>query len=120
MKRDINIIKQILFDAESDKYPFGTIVEFDDIPSHVCAYHVALMQDEGLVIAKLIESSDYPVAAAIIIRLTSAGHNFCDGLRHDTIWNKVKDQVIDYGLSVCVEWVKYEVRQRVFGVPPNR
>jgi hypothetical protein len=63
------------------------------------------------------------IAAASIDRLTSAGHDFCAGIRQDTIWNKAKEHILKpgafYGLSVLVEYVRVQVHQRVFGVPPS-
>ena len=31
----------------------------------------------------------------MIHRLTSAGHDFCDGIRQDTIWNKAKNTLLN-------------------------
>jgi len=123
MKRDMELIRTILLNVEDGKYAYGRRIHVDGVSLDVCAYHVALMQDVGLVDAKVIQSSDSPTAAALIFRLTSAGHDFCDGIRQDTIWNKAKEHILkpgaSYGLSVFVEWVKLEVHQRVFGVPPS-
>lgn len=123
MKRDMDIIRQILLNAEDDKYPYGGHVHLDGIPNETCAYHVALMQDAGLVEARVIKTSSCPYAAALIHRLTSAGHDFCDGIRQDTIWNKAKEHILQpgasYGLSILVEYVKIQIRERVFGVPPS-
>jgi len=121
MKRDMEIIRSILINAESDKYGYGEAVRLDGVSVKTCAYHVALMQDAGLVEAQVSKSVECPYAMACIHRLTSAGHDFCDGIRQDTIWKKAKEHIIkpgaSYGLSILVEWVKLEVHQRVFGVP---
>ncbi|HKI69537.1 MAG TPA: DUF2513 domain-containing protein, partial [Verrucomicrobiae bacterium] len=93
----------------------------DGVSDEVCAYHVALMQDAGLVDAQIIKSTSSPYAAARIDRLTSSGHDFCDAIRQDTIWKKAKEHIIkpgaSYGLSVLVEWAKTEVRKIVFPNP---
>ena len=119
MKRDMEIIRKILLNVEADKYQLGEIVRLDGVPDDICAKHVALILDAGLAVGRLHKSDSYGIVAADIERLTTPGHDFCDGIRHDTIWNKAKDHIIEYGLSVCVEWVKLEVHQRVFGVPPS-
>src|SRR6266853_1038751 len=115
MKRDMDIIRQILLNAESDEYPYGARVHLDGVSDETCAYHVALMRDEGLVEAEIIKSGSSPYAAAMIHRLTSTGHGFCDGIRQDTIWNKAKEHILkpgaSYGLSVLVEYVKLQVHQ---------
>jgi hypothetical protein len=119
MKRDMEIIRQILLNVEDDKYQYGERVHLPEISDEICARHVALIFDEGLAEGRLIETSASGIAAALIFRLTSRGHDFCDGIRQDTIWNKARQHVMNYGLSILVEWVKLEVHQRVFGVPPS-
>ena len=121
MKRDMELIRTILLNVENDRYEIGADVEVEGVSDVVCAHHVALIFDAGLAVGDLRRSSSYGIVAASIERLTSAGHDFCDGIRHDTIWNKAKEQIIkpgaSYGLSVLVEYVKLQVHQQVFGTP---
>jgi hypothetical protein len=123
MKRDIDIIRQILLNVEDDKYSLGEPVRLPGVPDEVCAHHVALILDAGLAVGHLHRTDSYGIVAADIERLTSPGHDFCDGIRQDTIWHKAKEHIIkpgaSYGLSVLVEWVKVEVHRRVFGGPPS-
>lgn len=123
MKRDMDIIRQILLNVEDDKYRLGETVRLPGVPDATCAQHVALILDAGLAVGQLQRSDSHGIVAADIERLTSAGHDFCDGIRQDTIWNKAKKHIIkpgaSYGLSVLVEWVKVEVHRRVFGAAPH-
>lgn len=123
MKRDMEIIRTILLNAEDGKYGYGQPIRLEGHSDQVCAYHVALMLDAGLVDGEVLKTSECPYAAAMIHRLTSAGHDFCDGIRQDTIWNKAKRHIIkpgvSYGLPVLIEFVKLEVRRMVFGNPPS-
>ena len=123
MKRDLDLIRQILLNAEEDRYPHGKAVHLDGVPERICALHAALIFEANLAEGRLIKTDAAGITSASIDRLTSAGHDFCDGIRHDTIWNKAKEHVIkpgaSYGLSVLVEWVKIEVRRAVFGDPPS-
>jgi hypothetical protein len=115
MKRDMEIIRRILLNAEDDKYPYGGRVHLDGVSDETCAYHVALILDAGLADGEVIKSTLCPYAAAMIHRLTPAGHDFCDGIRRDTIWRKVREHFIDSGkpivFAVIVEYVKMEVRR---------
>jgi len=124
MKRDMDIIRAILLNVEADKYQYGERVHLDGIPDEICAHHVALLFDAGLAEGHLVRADSIGIAAATIERLTSAGHDFCDGIRHDTIWNKAKEHILkpggSYGLSILVEYVKLQVHQRVFGGPSPR
>ena len=123
MKRDMDIIRKILLNAEDDKYPYGGRVHLDGVSDEICAHHVALIFDVGLAEGRIIKTDSCGIVAASIDRLTSAGHDFCDGIRQDTIWNKAKEHVIkpgaSYGLSVLVEYVKVQVHELVFGGPPH-
>jgi len=123
MKRDMNIIRKILLNAEDDVYPYGAPVVLDGVDVRTCAYHVALMIDAGLIDGKVTPSNYCPYETARIDRLTNAGHDFADGIRKDTIWNMALEHVIkpgaSYGLSVLVEYVKMQVRLQVFGDPPR-
>jgi hypothetical protein len=123
MKRDMEIIRQILLNVEDDKYQLGESVRLDGIPDEICGRHVALILDAGLAVGHLHRADGDGIVCADIERLTSAGHDFCDGIRQDTIWNKAKEHILkpgaSYGLSVLVEYVKLQVHQRVFGVPPH-
>ena len=123
MKRDMDILRQILLNVEEDKYPRGGRVHLDGVPDDICGLHCALIFEAGLAEGRLIKSDAGGIVAASVDRLTSSGHDFCGGIRQDTIWNKAKEHVIkpgaSYGLSVLVEWVKIEVRRAVFGDPPS-
>jgi len=121
MKRDMDIIRQILLNVEDDKYPYGGRVHLDGVPDEICGHHVALIFDVGLAEGRLKKTDAHGIVSASVDRLTSAGHDFCDGIRQDTIWNKAKEHILkpgaSYGLSVFVEWVKVEVHRQVFGHP---
>lgn len=117
MKRDMDIIRSILLNVEADKYPYGSSVQLDGVSSEICGHHAALLFDAGLAEGRLIKSDASGIVGATIDRLTSAGHDFCDGIRQDTIWNKAKEHGASYGLSILVEYVKLQVHQLVFGGP---
>ena len=119
MKRDMEILRSILLNVEDDKYPYGGYVTLDGVSNQVCAHHAALLFDAGLAEGRLVKTDAHGVVAASIDRLTSAGHDFCDGIRQDTIWSKAKKDILkpgaSYGLSILVEYVKLHVHQVVFG-----
>jgi len=123
MRRDPEIIRQILLNAEDDKYPYGGVVHLDGVSREECAYHAALIIDAGLAVGQVIPSLESPYAAAMIHRLTAAGHDFCDGIRDVTIWSKAKDHVVKHAvpwtLSLLAEWVKGELQRRLLGDPPR-
>ena len=119
MKRDLEIIRSIMLNAEADKYPYGSSVRLEEVDDIICAKHVALILDEGLAEGRLIKTDAHGIVAGQIDRLTSRGHDFCDGIRQDTIWNTVREKIIkpgvSYTMSAVIEMVKIQVQRQVFG-----
>jgi hypothetical protein len=72
----------------------------------ILAYHVLLLKEAGLVEATIHTSSrtrsGHP-DAAVMQRLTYAGHEFLDSVRSDTTWNKLKTYVSGKGLELTVD-----------------
>jgi len=102
MKRDVDLIRQILFDLERhgpecslDALRNGSTHEIDERTR----YHLRLCIDAGL--AKEIDRS---AAGAPCVRLTNAGHEFLDICRGDGRWQAAKWIVHQQtgGLSLAV------------------
>jgi hypothetical protein len=119
MKRDMDLIRSILLGVEEDKWGYGQLIALDGVDGKVIGHHVALILDAGLAVGTLRRVDAFGIVGGSIERLTSSGHDFCEGIRQDTIWNKAKEHIIkpgaSYGLSILVEWVKIEVHKHVFG-----
>lgn len=119
MRRNLEIIRSIMLNVEDDKYPYGASVRIDGLDSIICAHHVALILDAGLAEGRLIKTDEVGIVAGQIDRLTSLGHDFCEGIRQDTIWNKVKEKIIKpgaaYTISAVIEMVKISVQKQVLG-----
>ena len=124
MKPDIEIIRSILLNVESDKYRYGELVHLDGIPDDTCAHQVEYIFEAGLAIGQLIRTDAHGVVAATIDRLTIPGHKFCEDIKKDTIWNKVKEHIKKSGspvmLAAVIELVKIEVHQLFSGGPPHK
>jgi hypothetical protein len=119
MKRDMEVIRSILLAVEADTFKYGGLVRIPGVPDSICAHHIALIFDAGLAEGRLIKTDSVGIVGGSIDRLTSAGHDFCDGIRQDVIWVKAKEKILkpgaSYGLSILIEYVKLQVHQRVFG-----
>jgi hypothetical protein len=121
MKRDMELIRQILQSAEAldfvDDEPYERY--WAKTPSE--AYQIALMKDAGLVDAEIDTTNGIPYGASII-RLTWSGHDFLDSSRDSKIWKLAKEHVIKPGaswsFSILLEWLKQEARNRILG-PTN-
>src|ERR1039457_1453359 len=100
MKRDMELIRQVLQSAEALEFEDGEPSEPYRAKTVDEAYQIALMQDAGLVVT----GNPTTIAGGIpheesIIRLTWAGHDFLDSTRDSKIWNKAKEQVLKSGAS---------------------
>jgi hypothetical protein len=119
MKRDIEMIRQILIDVEAHDSSKPCL----QVSDYNTAYQVALMKDAGLVEAIIMPDGQGLPAAAALLRLTWTGHEFLDSSRDSTIWKMALDHVIKPGVSwtfpILIEWLKQEAKRRLLGVPTS-
>lgn len=107
MKRDIDLVRGILLEMESDEHGF-----FARLPAIAgrgeaeIGYHVHLMSQAGLITAADATSLGCAGPNAIPLSITWAGHEFIDAARNDAIWNKTKSKAISSGLSFTFELLK--------------
>jgi hypothetical protein len=121
MKRDMELIRQILCSAEALEYEDGEPHELYRSKTPTEAYQIALMKDASLLDAEIGTTNRIP-SEAVIFRLTWAGHDFLDSSRDSKIWRMAVDHVIKPGaswsFSILVEWLKREA-QRQLGIPTS-
>ena len=90
MKRDMDLVRQILIIMEEDNNPRGSgNIAVPGINSDVMAYHFKILRDAGLIEA--IDASSTSGMHFMPTSLTWQGHEFIDAARNDGIWNKAKD-----------------------------
>jgi hypothetical protein len=116
MKRDMEMIRQILIDMEAHD-------KVDDvlrIADAYVAYQVSLMKEAGLIDAVIIQNQMGLPSQAALMGITWAGHDFLDASRDSTLWKKAVEHIIKPGaswsFSILVEWLKQEARRRLLGV----
>lgn len=100
MKRDFDLIRELLLRVEEDRPP-------DEIPGIDDAtriYHIRLLKQAGLV-----EAIDYSTLSGPdfeISGLTWEGHDFLDQARNAAIWNKVKRTLKEQAVTVSLSVLK--------------
>ena len=105
MKRDMELVRQILFALEEhDKPGDWCIVTIEGRSAIEISYHVKLLNDAGYLEAEDISTSDG--FAWRPTSLTWQGHEFLDAVRNDTVWNNTKKAVADKGGSIPFELLK--------------
>ncbi|MDI9247117.1 DUF2513 domain-containing protein [Stenotrophomonas sp. RS-48] len=110
MKRDSELIRQLMLALETSERPFSATNPIEGFTQPQVAYHLALIVDSGLAVGNVqysLGSRDSTVpTAALAFRLTPEGHDFIDTIRDETIWNKTKQKVATVGGSVSIGVLK--------------
>src|SRR5262245_2726023 len=97
MKRDMQLVREILLAVEADT-DLNKDFKPAGYPAEAVAYHVRL-----LIQAKLITSPMETMKSLPFItkpELTWEGHDFLDAARNDTTWNKVIGAIREKAASV--------------------
>ena len=92
MKRDMNLVRQILLDVEEHggTHPKATVkLDIPDYSPDVVSHHVKLLKDAGYLTA--LDHSSNDGSSWIPKALTWSGHEFLDAARNAGIWNKALD-----------------------------
>lgn len=113
MKRDMDLIREILLKMEADQ-------GLDSIPNvdkKYLRYQIDLLTDANLVVFDTFHDTDISPALLQRMRMTWQGHEFLDSVRDPAIWRAVKEKVLapaaSWTFSVLLEIAKNEIRQKL-------
>ena len=110
MKRDLELIRNILLAVEDGKQPLSLR---DDNPSEIC-YQVQCLLDysyvEGKVVWNGVGETQVPVTC-VVKRITMAGRDYLDSVRNPKVWSKTKSALEKIGGSAALEFVKEFARR---------
>jgi hypothetical protein len=95
----------LLIESSPNGWAPDTITIDGYTPAQI-GYHSYLLVDAGLASGTDITNSESSGPEYMISRLTSAGHDFADACRNDTIWAKAKGIVKEKTGSVTIEIMK--------------
>lgn len=118
MKRDLDLVRLILIEAEKADGRLDMSGFVDEGNSMDClGFHLEMMDDAGLIDADVGHAMGGHVSNAVVKRITWDGFDYLDVIRSDTVWFKVKkaiaDTVGETSLSVakaaCAELAKHLV-----------
>lgn len=107
MKRDMELVRKILFEIE-EKHEDTAIydLKIDGYTDKEVAYHAKILYEAGFI-------SDYDARFASgelyffgVGSVTWDGCEFLDKIREDTVWNKTKAVVIEKGLPMILDVIK--------------
>ncbi|MEN9854989.1 MAG: hypothetical protein RL186_937 [Pseudomonadota bacterium] len=116
MKRDDDLIRDILFKMEASEYSdyvvslaLGPSTEDEDDLEY---YHLQLLSDAGFVLENINDRG--------VFRLTNQGHDYLNAIRDGKIWNKTKiaakavgGGTFDILKEIATSYVKAELKARI-------
>ncbi len=118
MKRDIELIRKILFEVEecpANKYNDG--FKFDGYDDWTIALHVEMLIEAGLLDGEVMRFVSGEPPSVRVLRLTWSGHDFISAVRDDTVWKKVKENVIkpasSWTFSLILDYAKKEIKKLI-------
>ena len=105
MKRDMDLIRQMLLAIEADEHGFAPKVDVRGYTQEQINYHAFLLGEAGLAVVSEATHFGSENPEAIILRLTWSGHEFLDSSRENQIWNQAKDKIGKIGGATIQIWV---------------
>lgn len=102
MKRDMDLIREILLRLEQNNY----LNEIDGYSTRELAYHVSLLEDAGLVTQEIYSNLFINDSMLDGIRITWAGQEFLDSSRNVSIWEKAKNIAMEKTGAITFEVLK--------------
>lgn len=109
MKRNWDVIRKILLKVEAlpteDSSLNSSDLNSEGIDSETGAYHMRLLIEAGMV-KGVCNNAIMGPAICIAKSLTWSGHEFLDGIKRETVWNKVKETAREKGLDLSIDVIK--------------
>jgi hypothetical protein len=111
MKRDMDLVKQILIQVEAlDQAALNLRVEGYD--QTTVNEHILLCVQAGFLDGGVTQDSMGRAADSVVKRLTWQGHEFLQLARNNALWNKAKstfkDKAISYSFEMLFAYLKQE------------
>jgi len=108
--RNWDTVRAILLKLEAVETAHTTLTldQVDGIDPQQVGYHMMLLNEAGLIEAKILKSSsgDGAIATALARRLTWQGHEFLDKIRDPSMWGKIKAKVKEKSLDLTFDSIK--------------
>jgi len=95
MKRDMELIREILFTVENQYKPGEIYIKDLEIQGYektLVAEHCDLLYQQGFIKSYKIGGRN-PVHTIMVSNLTSSGYDYLELIRNETIWNKTKSEI---------------------------
>lgn len=98
MKRDMDLVRKILFEVEKEPFSGKAFdVHLDGYTVDEINYNVMLLKEAGLIETKAWTSMQTGSSRWKPVRLTWEGHEFLDAARDNARWEKAKNAMSQAG-----------------------
>ncbi len=125
MKRDMNLVRNILLAIESEESSLDNLklnralekLYTGDAKRPIrkaIAEHIQIMEEAGLVSVKIIRAMNAD-PAFLNLRMTSDGHDFLSNARDPSIWEKALPKIEGMSIAVATQVLIKLVKESVFG-----
>lgn len=114
MKRDIELIRKILFEVEasSGAYDPADLEFYEDAWSkEYIYYNVELMQNHGLIDATIQKGWHGNHSMCIIDGLTWDGADYLDTIRDNIVWKRTTETIKSVASSVSIETFRFTAQK---------
>lgn len=107
MKRDMDLIREILLKAE-ELYVDTAIndLTIDGYDMATVAYHCKLLHNAGYIFDYKAQYASNEIYTFAIGALTWAGNEYLEKIRDNSRWGKIKNTLIQKGLPFTIDMVK--------------
>jgi hypothetical protein len=107
MKRDMGLIRQILFKMEEHSEGFAPAdFKIEGYTEKQIEYHIWLLGQANLMRVADVTTSGSSAPQSLPLSLTWEGHDFIDAARNDTIWSQTMKRVKSVGGSLSFSVLK--------------
>ena len=107
MKRDMDLIRKILFYIEENYVAGGSYISIN-IEGYTEGeiYEHCMLAYQGGLIAKPLSTTSTDGKSCMVENLTNEGFDLLENIRQDTFWNKTKKVATEKGLPLIVSTIK--------------
>lgn len=107
MKRDMELIRKILFFLESRSFLKAQLdLPIEGYERDVIRYHILLLAQAGLIDFEPEKTKNGRIIRAHVLGLNWAGHEFLDSVRSEKVWKKLLKYAKDKGGSLPFDLLK--------------
>lgn len=112
MKRDLDLIREIVLEAESAgpgqrisyeaeiPVPMPGDLKLKEIPDNLRnqkVYNAHQLMEAGILVGDSLSGRGNLPSAVMVVDLSPKGHDFAESIRSDTNWNKLKERTAKAG-----------------------